>query len=96
MPTDSRRETWRYSKLKSKYGLTRQAYDAMFDGQNGLCAICHQPEITSFKRTLSVDHDHITGQIRGLLCHFCNTGLGKFKDNPQLLVAAAQYLKDQN
>lgn len=58
--------------------------------QNGVCAICrHECERG---RALSVDHDHCTGQIRGLLCSNCNLVLGLFGDNPELFMAAADYV----
>ena len=62
----------------------------MHDAQGGLCAICgrKQPE-----KWLAVDHDHETGVIRGLLCSRCNSGLGQFKDNPDRLRLAADYLE---
>ena len=61
------------------YGCTSAEFDAMFTTQQGKCAICRLPETSTQKgrpRRLSVDHDHVTGRIRGLLCGACNTGLG--------------------
>jgi len=78
--------------LKSRYGITLEEYEAMAQKQRNVCAICDQPEKDRYKRRLCVDHNHATGEIRGLLCHMCNTGLGKFIDNPVLLNSAAQYL----
>lgn len=82
----------RKGKLK-KYGLTPEQYDEMNGKQNGLCAICSKPEITKSKVRLAVDHDHKTGYVRGLLCNTCNTALGKFYDNIELLKSAIWYLE---
>jgi hypothetical protein len=62
----------------------------LFEEQNGCCAICKEPE--SRDRELALDHCHDTGEIRGLLCSACNTGIGLFKDSPERLVAASEYL----
>jgi hypothetical protein len=70
-----------------KYGLTEEAYGAMVASQGGCCLICG----TSVDR-LHVDHDHSTGDVRGLLCQSCNHGLGNFKDRIDLLLRAADYL----
>ena len=75
--------------LMRKYGITIEQYDRMSMDQNNVCRICSQPQ-TDYK--LAVDHDHKTGEIRGLLCQNCNTGLGKFQDNIQLLQNAIDYL----
>jgi len=75
------------------YSLTVEEYDAMYLSQNKGCAICHAPTGANGKR-LAVDHNHQTEVVRGLLCDDCNTGLGKFKDNPNLLATALNYLKD--
>jgi hypothetical protein len=83
--------------LRSRYGMTPEEYDAMLKTQNGVCAICSQPETTKHKKgtakSLSVDHDHKTGKRRDLLCHNCNCGLGRFMDDPIRLENAAAYLR---
>jgi hypothetical protein len=75
--------------IKSKYGITEEAFDVLFQAQKGLCRICGEKDF----RRLAVDHDHLTKRIRGLLCTSCNMGLGYFKDNPNLLINAIEYLK---
>ncbi len=83
--------------LKRKYGITLQDYEIIHEKQNGECAICNSPETTIEKSTgnirrLAVDHCHVTGKVRGLLCAACNTSLGKFKDSPDILSKAIAYL----
>ena len=82
--------------LRDSFGLSLDEYNRMFEAQQGKCAICNQPE-TQMRRgklkTLAVDHNHKSGAIRGLLCFDCNTGIGKLKDDPQILRLAAQYLE---
>jgi len=74
------------------FGLSPSEYEQMVIAQSGVCKICGQPP--SGRRTaLCVDHDHNTGQIRGLLCSLCNVGLGHFKDSPELLQKAIDYLQ---
>ncbi len=87
---------WRASDLRKKFGLTLEAYTKILEAQNGVCAICRQPETATRNGralNLAVDHDHVTGKIRGLLCGCCNTSLGGFKDNPLILSNAIAYLK---
>ena len=89
-------KTGRKTKLKQKYNLTLDQYEFMSTIQNHVCAICQKPESAKQKGTtrfLSVDHCHATSKIRGLLCFECNIGLGKFKDDTQLLTKAIAYLK---
>jgi hypothetical protein len=76
---------------KYAYGITPEQFDERLAAQNHVCAICLQPERRK-KSTLSVDHCHKTGKIRGLLCGDCNPGLGGFKDRVALLQAAIAYL----
>jgi len=84
--------------FKQNYGITLDNYNEMVEEQNGVCAICGQPE-TAFEkrfnrvRKLSVDHSHETGKVRGLLCGNCNKALGGFKDNINILQKAIDYLK---
>lgn len=79
------------------YGLTLVAYNALLEQQKHVCAICGLPEVATTNkgvlRQLSVDHDHTTGNVRALLCSKCNMGLGLFKDDPSLLIAASTYLR---
>lgn len=78
-------------KLRLNYGLTTEDYDRMFAEQNGLCAICKKPPAEDDTR-LCVDHCHTTGRIRKLLCRRCNAGLGAFRDDPDIIARAVQYL----
>ncbi len=71
--------------------LSKEEYDAMCDRQGGVCAICGNKPAEGER--LAVDHDHVSGQVRGLLCRGCNTGLGQFTDDPSRLRAAAEYLE---
>ncbi len=80
----------RRSHLRRKFGLTPQQYDEMLVDQGGGCAICGKrprPDIS-----LHIDHDHKTGRIRSLLCFTCNNGLGQFREDIDLLFAAATYV----
>lgn len=81
--------------LKYNYGLDGETYQQMFEQQHGLCAICYRPEraIRNGRLArLSVDHDHSTGKLRGLLCNSCNHAIGKLLDSPALCFDAAYYL----
>lgn len=84
--------------LKKNFGITPEQYDQMLISQGGRCKICGGSESASGRwdsNFLCVDHDHVTGEIRGLLCHPCNTGLGFFKDDTGRLEAAINYLKQR-
>jgi hypothetical protein len=82
-----------YASNLKRYGITLADYDQMLKRQKGVCAICKKPETHSRQRRLSVDHNHETGEVRGLLCARCNRALGMFNDNPDLLRSAARYLR---
>lgn len=77
-------------QLKSKYGLTVEAYDAMLEKCKGCCHLCGSAG------KLNVDHCHSTGAVRGLLCTACNTGLGKLGDTRESLLAALRYLDGES
>ena len=77
------------------YGVTADEYDRLLTAQGGVCAVCLRPERAlrgGIPKTLSVDHDHGSGVVRGLLCQSCNTALGLLDDDPVLLAAASFYL----
>jgi hypothetical protein len=78
--------------LRRLYGITLEQHGAMLLTQNGACAICHSTTPDN-NGGWNVDHCHITGAVRGLLCNGCNVGLGHFNDNPEALEAAAAYLR---
>lgn len=78
--------------LAKRYGVTPEWYYDELKKQNGVCAICEQQ---CFNR-LAVDHCHVSGKVRGLLCQSCNTALGHFRDKPELLRKAAQYLEESS
>lgn len=82
--------------LKKKFNMTHEEYEQMFYEQKGLCAVCKNPETSTragvIKR-LAVDHNHITGKIRKLLCVRCNATLGQVNDNIEILQNMIDYLK---
>lgn len=80
--------------LERRYGITQEQLEEMNVAQSGKCKICRKEESGRVERgRLYIDHCHITGKVRGLLCHQCNAGLGMFKDNLESLAAAIEYLK---
>lgn len=85
--------------LRRKYGISIEEYEAIHKSQNDLCKICGLPETRgqgAIKGALSVDHDHTTGKVRGLLCKGCNIALGEFKHDPVLMLKAVEYLNLPN
>jgi len=91
------RKSWH--KNKDKYNLARKLggaslFSELLLKQNNVCAICSNPETSKRYRSLSVDHDHSTGKIRGLLCSNCNRALGLLKDDILVLKKAIDYLNE--
>lgn len=86
----------RKSHLKRHYGMSIADWNTMLLQQNSCCAICKTHIESCTHQQLVVDHDHVTGKVRALLCDLCNTALGKFKDKPELLREAADYLERHN
>jgi hypothetical protein len=87
----SKRKSW----LKKLYKMTPENYDQMYSKQEGVCAICLKPPQNVAKAAhnkLNIDHNHTTGEVRGLLCNRCNRAIGLFEDNSNLLAAATKYL----
>jgi len=77
----------RAHRLRKSYNISTQDFSDMLMRQGGKCAICGR------EGTLCVDHDHITGAVRGLLCRGCNTGIGGLGDSVANLMAAVEYLR---
>lgn len=94
--TPSARKKQRINKLKRMYNMTVTEYDEMFEQQNGVCAICGQSEsvinVYGLPR-LSIDHNHKTGKVRGLLCNNCNALLGFSKESILILQSTINYLR---
>lgn len=83
----------RKAHLKREYGITLQEYNRMSELQGHVCMICGKGEMNYKNKVLCVDHNHETGQIRGLLCGLCNSGLGKFLESKQLLLNTIKYIE---
>lgn len=88
-----RRRRQRYKSHLKKYNFTLEEYEEMFAQQGGHCAICPATpaDDPAGRTSLCVDHNHQTGRVRALLCGNCNLGFGNFKEDPDLLMAAAAY-----
>ena len=86
------KENQRNRNLERKYNITMDQYNDLYIEQSGKCKICGI-HVKDLKRRLDVDHDHETGEIRGLLCWNCNLGIGNFNDDPELTLKATEYLK---
>jgi hypothetical protein len=83
------KEQQRHSNIRA-YGISVAEYNRLFEDQNGLCAICGKDNGSI---SLCIDHDHKTNEVRGLLCNLCNRAIGLMKDDPILLIKAADYVK---
>jgi hypothetical protein len=78
---------WHYMRVSLwRYKMTLDQYHALQEQQDFCCAICHE------EKSLTIDHNHETNMVRGLLCNGCNTGVGLFKESAPLLHNAESYL----
>lgn len=80
----------RLCHIKNQYGLSPERHKKLYDSQGGCCAVCNKPQAYSY---ICVDHNHETGEVRGLLCRNYNAALGNFHDSIDLLDKAIAYLK---
>lgn len=85
-------QSWKEHRKKA-YGLTDEMFMSLYNSQEGRCAICKIKKDFKGRYGLYVDHDHLSGIVRALLCMNCNAGLGQFKDNLGNLQTAVEYLK---
>jgi Recombination endonuclease VII len=88
---DNNKDKIRAYNLKYHYDLNEVQYNSLLEKQNGKCAICKE-----VKKNFCVDHSHITGIVRGLLCVNCNTAIGMLKDNENIALNAVNYLKENS
>lgn len=86
------KEQNRNRRFMRVYGISLQEYNQILEKQNSRCAICR--DLNENGKMLCVDHNHLTGKIRGLLCNSCNKGIGYFSDDPKILESARGYLVD--
>lgn len=90
--TEAKKKSARYYHLRQKYGITEEQYNRLLEKQKGCCAICDRHS-SEFKTRLSVDHNHFTGELRGLLCNYCNRRVvGRHRDG-DLLRRLADYVE---
>jgi|LGOV01.1.fsa_nt_gb hypothetical protein len=87
--TNERKLQIRSNTLKRKYDIDINEWNAMYVTQGGKCGCCNKPLTQEKAHT---DHNHKTGEVRGLLCNGCNTGLGHFGDSPSRLQQGINYL----
>ena len=95
---DNHPDARRSMVYRNTYGITVENYNEMLTKQNNVCAVCKNPEVISHNITkkpkrLSIDHDHKTGQVRGLLCHRCNVFLGNYEELKNLISEFEGYLQ---
>jgi hypothetical protein len=81
-------------KRLREYGISLDTYNFILKSQNGGCSICGGPSGYP-SGSFAVDHDHLTGLVRGLLCRNCNAGIGLFDDNPENIDKASAYLRKE-
>jgi len=74
-----------------RHGLTVEQYDVLMKDHEGVCAVCKQPEPQN--KALSIDHNHLTGKVRGLLCHPCNAALGLLKEDSARIDRLMKYIE---
>ncbi len=78
----------RNNHLKKMYGIDQKDYDEILEKQNGVCAVCGKKDAP-----LCVDHNHISGKVRGILCRKCNSAIGLLQDDKEIVKRAFEYLE---
>lgn len=83
----------RRGALKANYGITPEQWDDLWQSQGEVCASCGDAPLPDSKRRFHVDHNHTTGEVRGILCHGCNVALGLLKEDPERIRSLAAYIE---
>jgi hypothetical protein len=89
------KDKYRSYELRRKYGITEEDYNELLIQQNFCCAICNR-HASKLKRGLFIDHNHNTGEVRGLLCSNCNFGIANLQEDIEILNKAIEYLTSHN
>lgn len=84
------------NQLKCVYKLNKLKFDKMVKDQGNACFLCERSFELARRKYMHVDHSHVTGKVRGILCPGCNHALGIFKDSPELLRKAANYIEERS
>jgi transposase len=94
---DEARAATMQRNLWKNYKMTPTEFNELWDAQSGRCSICSVDMVPRgrAKNSVAVDHNHENGAVRGLLCRSCNVGIGYLQDDPDLLIAAAEYLVER-
>jgi hypothetical protein len=92
-PGESKSEYWRRRHIGLRYGISPEQFEAKLAEQQQCCAVCGSDDPSRNNGNWSVDHDHVTGQVRGIVCHHCNILLGAARDDPAILRHAVAYLE---
>lgn len=96
---ETQRKQTQARSRKARYNIEPEIFELLMDVQSGLCAICRKPEAVTYgtkARELSVDHNHTTNDVRGLLCAKCNTAIGLVGEDILVLRAMIDYLESHN
>jgi hypothetical protein len=86
---------YRQNVLKRKYNITLDDYNKMLQEQDGKCWTCSVKAEDTKSKVLVVDHNHLTGEVRGLLCNFCNTAIGLLKESQETIEKVSKYLHEK-
>lgn len=88
-------KAWKLRKRCAKFGITTERYFALISAQEGRCAIC-RIDFSTRKYAPAIDHCHKSGKVRGLLCLNCNSGIGKLREDVQILQKAIAYIESHS
>jgi hypothetical protein len=81
---------------ENRYGLKHGEYNVLFEAQNGVCSVCKKVQDSKKTKRLFIDHNHITGKVRGLICNKCNVALGMVGDSVERLEMLISYLRNHS
>lgn len=87
----------RIARLASLYDISKEHAKDLYERSHGMCEVCGDIwDSSKHKHSFSVDHNHFTGEVRGILCHHCNTALGHLKENTNIMLSLIEYTRKHN